>query len=71
MLNIDSIKDEMTNKIVELEAEICTVKDDVVTVKEETSFVGTNVNKIEGEFEEIADRLKTVEKQQHILRESK
>ena len=71
MLNIDSIKDEMTNKIVELEAEICTVKDDVVTVKEETSFVGTKVNKIEGEFEEIADRLKTVEKQQHILRESK
>ena len=108
MLNIDSIKDEMTNKIEEL-------KDYVVTVKEETSkqicTVGTKVNKMEGNIEEIADkmtnkieefkdyvdigkeetskqictvgikvnkmegefedRLKNVEKQQHILRASK
>ena len=68
MLNIDSIKDEMTNKIEEL-------KDYVDIGKEETSkqifTVGTKVNKMEGEFEEIADRLKNVEKQQHILRTSK
>ena len=52
MLNIDSIKDEMTNKIEELEVEICTVKNYVVTVKEETSFVSTKVNKMEGQFED-------------------
>ena len=54
MLNIDSIKDEMTDKIEELEAEICTVKDYVVTVEEETS---TKVNKMEGNIEEIADEM--------------
>ena len=67
MLNIDSIKDERTNEIEEL-------KDYVATVKNETSkeicTVGTKVNKMEGEFEEMADRLKNVE-EQHTLRASK
>ena len=61
----EEIADEMTNKTEEL-------KDYVDIGKEETSkqicTVGTKVNKMEGEFE---DRLKNVEKQQHILRASK
>ena len=63
--NIEEIADEMNNRIEEL-------KDYVDTVKEGTSkqicTVGTKFNKMEGEFE---DRLKNVEKQQHILRASK
>ena len=62
MLNIDSIKDQMTNKIEEL-------KDYVMTeTSKQICTVDTKVNKMEVQFE---DRLKNIEKQQHIVRASK